>query len=225
MGFRTLSWMAAAGSLALAAGSAQAGTQIVDISGLGSGGTIVALAAGSYSIKFINNSANGGYAAYSPWSFESGCNASGENCATGWSVSLAIDFGFGTGNFSHSDGFQYGQLATQSDSHLYATAEQALASIQSANLVRAPLPQVTDQNAYVPTGNPISFTLAAAQSVNFFIYDYPYNDNRGGVSILLDDGINPNPAVPEPASWAMLIAGLGVVGAAMRRRRAEVGFA
>ncbi|WP_310476100.1 PEPxxWA-CTERM sorting domain-containing protein [Sandarakinorhabdus sp.] len=29
-------------------------------------------------------------------------------------------------------------------------------------------------------------------------------------------------AVPEPASWAMLIAGFGLVGAAMRRRRAAV---
>ena len=29
----------------------------------------------------------------------------------------------------------------------------------------------------------------------------------------------PNNAVPEPASWAMLIAGFGLTGAAMRRRR------
>jgi protoheme ferro-lyase len=28
------------------------------------------------------------------------------------------------------------------------------------------------------------------------------------------------PGVPEPASWAMLIAGFGLTGAAMRRRRA-----
>jgi hypothetical protein len=30
--------------------------------------------------------------------------------------------------------------------------------------------------------------------------------------------------LPEPASWAMLIAGLGIVGAAMRRRKTEVSF-
>jgi hypothetical protein len=29
-------------------------------------------------------------------------------------------------------------------------------------------------------------------------------------------------AVPEPASWAMLIAGFGLVGAAARRRRTVV---
>lgn len=31
--------------------------------------------------------------------------------------------------------------------------------------------------------------------------------------------------VPEPASWAMMIAGLGVVGTAMRRRRVAIAFA
>ena len=30
-------------------------------------------------------------------------------------------------------------------------------------------------------------------------------------------------AVPEPATWAMMIAGFGMVGAAARRRRAKVG--
>lgn len=33
------------------------------------------------------------------------------------------------------------------------------------------------------------------------------------------------PAVPEPATWAMMIAGFGLVGGAMRRRRTGVAFA
>jgi|GEM_PF-1815519 len=38
--------------------------------------------------------------------------------------------------------------------------------------------------------------------------------------------IGPNTSpVPEPASWAMLIAGMGIVGASMRRRRTQVRFA
>lgn len=32
-------------------------------------------------------------------------------------------------------------------------------------------------------------------------------------------GGNPPPAVPEPSTWAMIIAGFGIVGAALRRRR------
>jgi hypothetical protein len=35
----------------------------------------------------------------------------------------------------------------------------------------------------------------------------------------------PMPAVPEPASWAMMIAGFGLTGSALRRRRVKVAFA
>ena len=48
--------------------------------------------------------------------------------------------------------------------------------------------------------------------------------NRGNFSggVLFATGIT---AVPEPASWAMLIAGMGAVGVAMRRRKVNVSFA
>ena len=35
-------------------------------------------------------------------------------------------------------------------------------------------------------------------------------------------GVNP---VPEPATWAMLVAGFGLVGSAIRRRRAQASVA
>ncbi|MBN8830712.1 MAG: PEP-CTERM sorting domain-containing protein [Sphingomonadales bacterium] len=37
--------------------------------------------------------------------------------------------------------------------------------------------------------------------------------------------LNFSPAVPEPATWAMMIAGLGLVGASMRYRKGHVRFA
>jgi hypothetical protein len=42
-------------------------------------------------------------------------------------------------------------------------------------------------------------------------------DPRSGVQVIATAG-----AVPEPASWAMLIAGFGLTGAAMRRRKVAV---
>ena len=38
-------------------------------------------------------------------------------------------------------------------------------------------------------------------------------------------GANADTGVPEPATWAMMIAGFGLVGGAMRRRKATVSFA
>lgn len=51
--------------------------------------------------------------------------------------------------------------------------------------------------------------------MNFRMSSYPYNFNTGLVT-----GFNEAvAAVPEPATWAMMVAGFGVAGAAMRRRR------
>ncbi|MCW2370058.1 PEPxxWA-CTERM sorting domain-containing protein [Sphingobium sp. B11D3D] len=46
-----------------------------------------------------------------------------------------------------------------------------------------------------------------------------------GIDVRIRNLANPTPAVPEPATWAMMIAGLGLVGASMRRRSAQVTFA
>ena len=52
--------------------------------------------------------------------------------------------------------------------------------------------------------------------VNFFIPDNSRGDNVGGVSLRIAA------AVPEPATWGLMIAGFGLAGAGLRRRRSAV---
>jgi hypothetical protein len=85
-------------------------------------------------------------------------------------------------------------------------------------------------NSYAPTGyvanlggNPITlqrfgmqFALSSTAPQNV------WTENGGSISrVFFSYELGTlGPAVPEPASWAMLIAGFGLTGAAMRRRRA-----
>ena len=59
--------------------------------------------------------------------------------------------------------------------------------------------------------NPTTLTLAAPTPVRFFVPDFYYADNIGGISLSVV------PQVPEPASALLMAAGLGAV--ALRRRR------
>lgn len=71
-----------------------------------------------------------------------------------------------------------------------------------------------------------SFTLAATTQLAFITEDYFPRDNAGGVALRISDGQAGPSAVPEPASWAMLIVGFGMLGAFTRsRRRAALALA
>jgi hypothetical protein len=54
-------------------------------------------------------------------------------------------------------------------------------------------------------------------TTNMRIYAYPYDFNQGLVTGFND---KVGGAVPEPATWAMMIVGFGLVGSAMRRKQA-----
>ena len=57
-------------------------------------------------------------------------------------------------------------------------------------------------------------------------------DDMGNIYLVSDDGDGPNQsylvklaftgAVPEPASWAMMVGGFGLIGGTMRRRRRKL---
>lgn len=79
------------------------------------------------------------------------------------------------------------------------------------------------------TGSSISASVAAAllPSTGFAVADYTYNlwprspgAGNGTIADFAPDNSNAAvAAVPEPASWALLITGFGLVGSMARRRR------
>jgi hypothetical protein len=64
-----------------------------------------------------------------------------------------------------------------------------------------------------------TFTLAAPTQLAFLTEDYFPGDNAGGVSLSIARAGDAIGAVPEPATWAMMIVGFGAAGIALRRRR------
>jgi hypothetical protein len=69
------------------------------------------------------------------------------------------------------------------------------------------------------------FTAVGAESLTFS-FSTGSNDNVGPIldNVSLDIAA-PGAAVPEPATWAMMIGGFALAGAAMRRRQTAVRFA
>ncbi|HWL48217.1 MAG TPA: PEPxxWA-CTERM sorting domain-containing protein [Sphingomonadaceae bacterium] len=182
------------------AGSANAAT-IINLDGKanaskdGSNAVVLALAAGTYTATFTRTADNqdADYTAFSRWSSNTGCDSAGANCRQGWELSAGYKIGDTLTTFGDAGGTgNYGPTATPDDA-FYASAEQVFAA--GAGLYSA------------------TFTLASAGNVGFYIYDNNVGDNRGGISLSLTS------AVPEPATWGLMIAGFGLIGMAARRRR------
>jgi hypothetical protein len=63
--------------------------------------------------------------------------------------------------------------------------------------------------------------------LNTLTVNYKIDTARGGTRVGYAGTLNVTPAVPEPASWALMIGGFGLVGGTMRRRsvKTKVAFA
>ncbi len=72
----------------------------------------------------------------------------------------------------------------------------------------------TPELAFANRGAGTTVTFNAPTTLRFYIPDNPHYDNQGGISV----NITP---VPEPETWALTLAGLGLLGVAARRKKAQ----
>ncbi len=91
----------------------------------------------------------------------------------------------------------------------------------------APLANALAANDDFPTIGVSGFSYGLTAGLSYFAVSTGFgNDDAGGYQLTIsgpgDITLGGGGVVPEPASWAMLIIGFGVVGGAMRRRQAAL---
>lgn len=70
------------------------------------------------------------------------------------------------------------------------------------------------------------FTFGLTTGVNYFAIATGFaNSSQGRYSLEISGPGTVSAPIPEPAAWALLIAGFGLTGAALRTRRVRVAFA
>ena len=140
---------------------------------------------------------------------------------SGYTTSLSTDFS-GLGNHAlFLDG--YLNIATAGTYNIGTASDDASYLYLDGNLV---VDNGGDHGLQFAGSN--IFLTAGAHAIRIFQEE---NGGGTGLTAYLDGNalsggfLSTTGGVPEPASWAMLIAGFGLTGAAMRRRRALVSAA
>lgn len=175
-----------------------ANAAVFDLNGItnastdGANGVVTTLDAGLYTVSFTAST----YGAFSRFpGIVSGCNGVGMQCTAGYENSLGIVAGFA--HFLLGDRDADGGKRTPASTGYYSNGAVALAEASKTTY---------------------TFGLEASSTVRFFIPDAYAGDNVGGVSFSLSPQAS---AVPEPASWTLMIGGFGLVGGIARRRRTQ----
>ena len=146
--------------------------------------------------------------------------------AAGDVVSLVLQLS-GSQRGSASDGFSYGFRTGDGSSMTFSNVFYSslfLGSVGPVSYTGTALP--VSASTAGTTGYDtmsVSFTATSAGSIRGFVG----TDSADNIGPILDNfriDITPG-AVPEPATWAMMIAGFGLVGGALRRRATQVRFA
>jgi len=159
----------------------------------------------------------------------SGCPIGGTSCFTGPASFLGVYFAPVDGNYQgallrsnevtfhpgpngEAIGLQF--VAPAAGSYKFTGAFRA-ADAPSGNGVNLFLPNGTALLGVRPDASPFSFnlTLAAGQTAQFSLNSNgSYSYDTTGLSLSVA-------GVPEPAAWALMIGGFGLIGGTMRHRR------
>jgi len=150
------------------------------------------------------------------------------NCATATCVASAA--GLNVFNFASGVVFTPGTQRAPADAKLFGTGpsgttlDNSVATLGDFDGVSSTVTPFGFLS--LGDGGSIAFNLTSLTSgTGLFLYIGEVGDNGevagSNINVLSD----PVPSAPEPATWAMMVGGFGLIGSAMRRSRVATSFA
>lgn len=179
------------------------------------GFTVVNLPGGDNVVQLTNNSAYGGLGVVASdgkqfldltGNIGRGAGVRSDNFATVAGAKYVVSFDVGAFNVG---GSPFGDAIVD----LYVSGQYAGSYLNTLSLNHAGSDYERFSYSFTGTGNPMNIALYSSRS--------PASSNLGvGLDNL--EVVRVANGVPEPASWALMLGGLGLVGVSLRRRMAPV---